>query len=496
MYGVKRKFTLAVTILSVFMAFAANAATSEDVNSFNILAKYAVDRNTTDVKTVIDEVAEAIKDEFDQSRFYSLKPISATENMEGLDVVDIVEFPEVDIQGTTEYAALVELWSSKDDYFLKKLSPKYGINAPWAVSVYSVSGATLQMLSVAHPELDMTGNEDKLTDYIVVAALNPMAISKVGYSDLSRFENLLFNAHCKSLESQIKSGVKNALYYETSIDWDMGDSGFFWFKKPAFSIDPLLEGLDITAADVASLPATIATPSVTIPGGDAEDVANALKSYMQATAPMYKTGGQMENFNLLVRQFMGELFAWTGQAPFEGTYDNPMYNPSDPNSDPFVDVYFSDVADLEANLPALLNMFFMPVWTGQNPAQMPLMTQGWKFPRAFALGSNDEVQIIELCTMFYAQMALGTGMHHSPAMPCMAGVYQDGDDAVAQMFTAKATFSAFFKDSVTAMGTMNMDVQTYLFALFPEIIYNDVAAMYNGAFQQAGIAERFEIHQF
>jgi hypothetical protein len=64
------------------------------------------------------------------------------------------------------------------------------------------------------------------------------------------------------------------------------------------------------------------------------------------------------------------------------------------------------------------------------------------------------------------------------------------------MFTAKATFAAFFKDSVTAMGNMNMDVQTYLFALFPEIIYNDVAAMYNGAFQAAGIDVRFPIRAF
>jgi hypothetical protein len=41
-----------------------------------------------------------------------------------------------------------------------------------------------------------------------------------------------------------------------------------------------------------------------------------------------------------------------------------------------------------------------------------------------------------------------------------------------------------------------MDVQTYLFALFPEIIYNDVAAMYNGAFQAAGIDVRFPIRAF
>jgi len=49
---------------------------------------------------------------------------------------------------------------------------------------------------------------------------------------------------------------------------------------------------------------------------------------------------------------------------------------------------------------------------------------------------------------------------------------------------------------VNAMSLMNMEVQTYLFALFPEVIYNDVAAMYNGAFQQAGIDQRFEIRPF
>jgi hypothetical protein len=483
-------------ILIMALTCTANAATRESVKAFNVIAKIAIDRSQVDAHAMVEEISEAIKDEFAHNFCYSLKPISAEENMEGKDYVDIVHFPPVNIQGQTEYAALVELWSDKDDYYLRKLSPKYGINAPWAVSVYTISAPSLQMLSVAHPEVNISGNEDQLTDYIVVAALNPMAISKVGYADLSGFKNLMFNSHCRSLASQMKWGVSNALLFETEYDWDMGTSSYFWWR-PQFDVKDLLGGVEITSADVANLPQNVSMPSVTIPNASAEGVAAALKSYMRMTMPMYKSGGAMANFNGLVREFMGELFAWDGQAPFDESYDNPMYDPSNPmTGGPFVDVYFEDVADMKAQLPSLLNMFFVPMWSGQNPAGMPLMTQGWKFPRAFALGSNDEVQIVELCTMFYAGMALGTGMHHTPAMPCMAGIYQDGNNAVAQMFTAKATFGAFFIDSVNAMQTMNMEVQTYLFALFPEVIYNDVAAMYNGAFQQAGIDQRFEIRPF
>ena len=293
---------------------------------------------------------------------------------------------------------------------------------------------------------------------------------------------------------------KNALRYETSFNWDIEGACttfFSWWNQPTFNVNDLLSGIAITDADVEALPAEVMTPSVTIPNADADQVAGALKMYMQMTAPMYKAGGPLNQFNGLVRQFMAELFAWDGQVPFVGLYDNPMYDPSNPaTGTEQVSVYFADIADMKAQLPALLNQFFVPMWTGQNPAGMPLMTQPWKFPRAFALGYDEEVQIVELCTMFYAGMALGTGMHHTPAMPCMAAVYQDGADAIAQMFTAKATFGAFFKDSVYAMGAMNMEVQTYLFALFPEVIYNDVAAMYNGAFQAAGIDARFPIRPF
>ncbi len=491
-----RKILIISVLLLITWLPAAGAATLQDVDSFTILGKIAVDRSQCDIHMVVEEVAEAIKDEFQHNLCYTLEPISAEENMEGKDVVEIVHFPTVAIGGQSEYAALVELWSNKDDDYLARLSPKYGINAPWAVSVYTVSAPTLQMLSAAHPELSLSGHEDQLTDYVVVAALNPMAVSKVGYADLSGFKNTLFNAHCTSIATQIKWGVTNALNYETNYDWDMGTQSFFWWR-PQFDIADLLKGLEITNDDVEAMPISETMPSLTIPNTNAEDVAAALKGYMKATMPMYKSGGAMFNFSSLVQEFMAQLFAWNGQTPFDESYDNPMYDPANPmTGGPLIDVYFEDVADMKAQLPTLLNQFFVPMWSGQNPAGMPLMTQGWKFPRAFALGNNDEVQIVELCTMFYANMALGTGLHHTPAMPCMAAIYQDGDAAVAQMFTAKTTFGAFFKDSVTAMDNMNMEVQTYLFALFPEVIYNDVAAMYNGAFQQAGIAQRFEIRPF
>lgn len=495
----KHILILATVALTMLLTCTAQAATSNNVSAFNVIAKIAIDRSQVDEHALVEEIAEAIKGEFANYNYNHLKPISAEENMEGLDVVDIVHFPAVNIQGSTEYAALVELWSPRDNYYLERLSPKYGVNAPWAISVYTISAASLQMLSVAHPELNPAGSEDQFTDYIVVSAINPLAVSKVGYTDLPRFHNLMFNAHCARVKSEIKAGVSNALCYDTDLDWDMASKFFsrWWWKAPAFDVNDLLAGVDITNSDVAGLPQDVTMPSVTIPGASATDVAAALKGYMRATMPMYKSGGPLANFNGLVREFMGDLFSWSGQAPFDKSYENPMYDPSNPaTGEPLMDIYFEDVADMKAQVPTLLNMMFVPMWTGQNPARMPLMTQGWKFPRAFALGNNDEVQIIELCTMFYAQMALGTGMHHTPAMPCMAAVYQDGDDAVAQMFTAKATFSAFFKDSVIAMDTMNMEAQTYLFAIFPEVIYNDVAAMYNGAFQQAGIDARFEIRPF
>lgn len=490
--------TLAVTTLALTCWFAgtASAATSQDVKSFTVLGKIAIDRSTADTQAIVEEVAEAIRDEFAHNGCYSLKPISAEENMEGKDVVDIVHFPTVAIQGQTQYGALIELWSNKDDQWLKTLSPRYGVNAPWAVAVYTVSAPTLQMLSAAYPDIRLAGHEDQLTDYIVVAALNPLAVSKVGYADLTGTKNSLFNLHCRTVASQIKWGVRNALNYETDYRWELDSPLQSWWG-PRFDVADLLEGVEITNADIAGMSMNSIMPSVAIPGYSAAEVADALKAYMRATLPMFKNGAPLGNFSALVQEFMAELFAWDGQTPFNESYDNPMYDPSNPQTGgPIIDVYFSDVADMKAQLPSLLNQFFVPMWTGQNPAGMPLMTQGWKFPRAFALGNNDQVQIVELCTLFYANMALGTGVHHAPAMPCMASIYQDGDAAVAQMFTAEATFGAFFKDSVTAMQNLNMEVQTYLFALFPKVIYNDVAAMYNGAFQQAGIEQRFEIRPF
>ena len=488
---------LATVALTMFLSGTAQAAVRSNVNPFNIIAKIAIDRTQVDAHHMVGEIAESIKHEFADYDYAGLLPISAVENMEGAEFVDVVHFPPSNVMGQIEYAALVEFWSDKDNYFLQKLSPKYGMNAPWAISVYTISAPTLGMLNAAHG-LDISGNEDQLTDYIVVAALNPKAVSKVGYTDLSYFKNMMFNYHCDRVSDNLDAGATNALVETTDLDWDIASdndcTSFFswWNPAPSFDVNDLLTGVAITSADVAALPEEVSMPSVTVANADASDVAAALKGYMRATLPMYKPGAPLASFNGLVRQFMAELFAWNGQEAFVASYANPMTA----DGLPMVDVNFADIDDMKAQLPALLDMFFVPMWTGQNPAGMPLMTQGWKFPRAFALGYNNEVQVVELCTMFYAGMALGTGMHHSPGMPCMAAVYQDGDDAVAQMFTAKATFAAFFKDSVIAMDNMNMDVQTYLFGIFPEVIYNDVAAMYNGAFQMAGIDARFEIRPF
>lgn len=492
---------LFLSVFCVFFLCCGNlyAFTSSGIEPFNVIAKLPVDRTQVDIHEVVNEVSQAIKDQFGSRSYYRLKPITATENMENLDVVDVVHFPPVNIQGSTEYAALVELWATSDDYYLNRLGAEYGINAPWAVSVYTISAPTLQMLSMAYPNVDVANNMDQITDYVVVAALNPDSVAKVGYNDLSAFNKSLFNTHCDKTSAQISLGVKNALRYGTHYAWDIEGSSlaFSWWQQPSFNVADLLRGSEITNEDIEALPADVVTPSVRIPNADATQIAAALKGYMKQTAPLYKNATMLKPFSDMVRQFMAELFAWDGQQMFEGHYQNPMYDPSNPaTGTPVVSVYFADLEDMKAQLPSLLNQFFLPMWEGQNPAGIPLTTQAWKFPRAFALGYNDEVQIVELCSQFYAEMALGTGMHHTPAMPCMASVYQDGTDAVAQMFTAKATFAAFFKDSVIAMKNMNMEVQTYLFALFPDIIYNDVAAMYNGAFQAAGIDTRFPIRSF
>ena len=205
----KRKMfmSLVVSLLVLLFSSSLYALSYSDAQPFNIIAKLAVDRNTDDVHEMVAEVAEAIKEEFAVGGCYTLKPICATENMEGADSVEVVHFPAVNIQGSTEYAALVELWSDRDDYFLARYGAEYGINAPWAVSVYTISAPTLQMLSMAHPELNIADNMDQITDYIVVAALNPDAVAKVGYSDLPRFHKRIFSAHCASINTQIAWGV-------------------------------------------------------------------------------------------------------------------------------------------------------------------------------------------------------------------------------------------------------------------------------------------------
>jgi hypothetical protein len=116
-----------------------------------------------------------------------------------------------------------------------------------------------------------------------------------------------------------------------------------------------------------------------------------------------------------------------------------------------------------------------------------LTFQQWANPRTLQIG---QVHVVELCQPFYAATALGTGLHHVPAMPCAVSVWQEGDVVRVNLLDPDVIFAYFFRDAAPQMPP----AMQQLFAIFPAFVFNEMAGVVNAAMADLGATPRLALH--
>ncbi len=454
----------------LFLAGPLQAAVSYPVMPFTVIKKLPVDPATIDRKALVHEVAETIKEHIEDYSNGYFTLMTANDGMDPLPV-EIIEFPTTPIQGQDEFAAVVEVLTAKDSKFYSQFGNGKAVSGPWSISVYTSSSLTAQMFKQLGDLLGIELGPEDPADYVLVSIINPLAVSKISFQELNWWDNLKFNQHCKLVSDRLTDALNRILAEQTTYDWRM-------------NLNPMYNGLlPITDADLDKLTEDDITPTVVVPNADANSLADAFTGYVRALAPMYNSG-PLADLNQMVQVLFGSLFSWMDP-------DTPFDCDLTPYGGPIL--HFNNLDDFKTQFPGMVDSMFGPLWD-QN-----LTTQGWKYGRRLQVGDAGNIaNLMEMCTKFYAITALSSGLHHTPAMPCMVSIYQDGDDAGLNMYTAKATFTFFFKDATMMMELMNMPVQAFMFSAFPDFVYNDLAALLNGSLVAAGVdpAYRFPIKRF
>ena len=95
---------------------------------------------------------------------------------------------------------------------------------------------------------------------------------------------------------------------------------------------------------------------------------------------------------------------------------------------------------------------------------------------------------------FYVGTALGFGMHHLPVMPCGFGVWMDEAGVHLSLIDTRFLFGYFWSDVYLKPD----DPMAQVFAVFPTVVFNDLAATANGALGKLGVPEDewFPLTQF
>lgn len=162
-----------------------------------------------------------------------------------------------------------------------------------------------------------------------------------------------------------------------------------------------------------------------------------------------------------------------------------------------------DAAD-QMVLPTMFGMFMQGAITFEQMAGM--MGQGyqlwsngytfqqWVAPRTVDLSGplQGKYYIIELCQPFYAGTALFTGLHHVPSMPCAVAVWEEQGQVRLNVLDPNFIFAYFFSDA----GPTMPPAMQQLFAVFPTLVFNDLAAVVNAAMKDIGSSAALPLHSF
>ncbi len=479
------KITLIILtgLLMIAPLTAVQAAVSTDQKPFKVIAKMEYDRSQHDPLEIIHQVTDVLLENIEEASNGELNIVESYDGMEPDQPIKVLHFPPAEVNGEIQYGAQIEVWTDNDNAFITSLGAKYGVATPWNICVVSSPDMMGMMMGMiggggSPGETDPSGDKK---DYILVTMVNPLAISKTVYRDLNWSDNSSFNRHCKNVTRIINKSTMAVLKADTDYRW-----------KASYS-ELIYNGLAIKQKDVKNIPLDQAMPSLYIAGASADTVASNYTDYVRTIPPMFKPGGQLECVGKTVTKLFTDLFAWMDpNMPFDCDLTQPPY------CGPVV--HFDNLDDFKAKFPEMINQMFMPLWR-QN-----LVGQPWKYIRRFGEGENNEVNVVEMCSKFYASMATGTGFHHAPALPCMLGFYNDENCANSRcvtcppscgsnvnMLTASAAFAWFFKDAAMMMDMMNMPVQAFMFEKFPLIINYEISALVNGGLQNAGVPERMPL---
>lgn len=102
-----------------------------------------------------------------------------------------------------------------------------------------------------------------------------------------------------------------------------------------------------------------------------------------------------------------------------------------------------------------------------------------------------KVYIISACQPFYAGIALGTGgLYHQGIMPCKIGIWEEDGTVKIGLSNPEVFFNAFFRDVMPNLSEEMAD----LFALFPSLVYNELAAIINSVAEDLGSTISYEFH--
>ncbi len=453
-----------------------NAGVRTDVKPFNVIAKMEYDRNSTDPKQLVDEITEVLLENLEAASGDAFRIVESSDGMEQERPIRVIRFPAAMVNGKIQYANQLEIWTNEDDDFLSGFGPRYGVATPWNISIVSspdMMRMMLNMLAANESIGEFSPKPEK--DLILVTMMNPLVISKTIYRDLPWMDNIAFNSHCRRLTGIVEKSVMTVLRSHTGYDW-----------KPSAS-ELIYDGIPVTKEDVDAIPITEALPSMHIARYSADTVSGNYKAYLRNIPALFKPGAPLENVGKMVVKLFTDLFSWIDpESPFEcdlTPYGGPV-------------IRFENLDDFKAQFPGMVNKMFLPLWK-QN-----LVAQPWKYIRAIREGREGEVQIVEMCSKFYASMAMGTGMHHASALPAMVGFWEQecgdphcpvGCGSNVNMIASSASFSWYFKDAVMMMDMMNMPVQSYLFQNFPKLIRYEISALINGGLAITGARERLPL---
>ena len=487
-----KKVLLLVLLLSFGFVQPLTAATFTNEYPFYVVKQIEIDRSIQDPKEIIHHVIEVLRENVEQSSWGYFQVISSNDGMEPLPV-NVIHCPPNWVNGQLESASQIELISDKDRQFIRDLGGQYGVTLPWNISVFSTSDMLAQMIStMPNSEFEMP-----VKNYIMVTIGNPMLTSKVAYRDLDWRTNMAINQHLKDTRTLLKNNVERILTNRTNYNWKNNNN-------------PMYNGmLKVTKKDVDAFPAEKLLPELLVSDGK-DDVAAAYTNYVRKMYGWCTTPGtQLNGISKMTAAFFDAMFSWEDpNQPFDLDMSG-MGGPA---------IHFDNLEDAKTKIPTLLDNMYGPLWAGN------MVSQPWQYMRRFSVDFDGDVDVVEMYSAYFAGIMTASGFHHAPALPCMVG-FRVGDmvdvcdscecdepdnswpednsirgrqiqGAFINMYAAEGTLRFAFKDVTMMMQMMDMPVQLYMFQIFPDYIYNELAALANGAIQQTGRPERFELVKF